>query len=159
MPVQMTIKTQGAELVRKGLQDLEAEVPKIARLDIYDMMLDVRAIMRNPGLRPSYPIRWDSDKQRRFVLAMLRENDNLPYRRTDELPKGWTIEKAGVNGYKLYNPATASVYVYGNFEGARQSRIHQGRHPVVQQIVEIALQRLPPDIEEHISYYGRQKGF
>lgn len=158
MPVQMTIKTQSAELVRKGLADLGAEIPKIARKDIYDMMREIRKTMRTPGRPPTYPIRWDSDKQRRFVLAMLRAKGNLPYHRTNALPSGWQIE-AVTNGYRLYNPAPAAVYVYGNFEGARQSSIHRGRHPVVQELTEAAIQRLPPDIESHISYYSREKGF
>lgn len=158
MPVQMTIKTQGAELVRKGLEDLGAEIPKIARLDIYNMMLSVRRLLRAPGRPPTYPIKWDSDKQRRFVLAMLRAKGNLPYQRTGGLPAGWQIERVA-DGYRLYNPARAAVYVYGNFEGARQSRIHQGRHPVVQELTEAVIQRLPPDIEQHITYYAREKGF
>lgn len=158
MPVQMTVKVHDAELVRQGLQDLAAEVPQIGRKGIYDMMLGVRKIMRTPGEKPTYPINWDSDKQRRFVLAMLAAKNNLPYNRTNELPKGWTIE-AVTNGYKLYNPAKAAVYVYGNFEGARQSAIHKSRHPVAQQTVEAGIRKLPPDIEQNISYYARKKGF
>jgi len=155
MPVQMTIKTRGATLVRKGLQDLGAEVPKIARKDIYDALRGARKIMSTPGRKPTYPIDWDSDKQRRYVMAMLRAANNIPYRRTDELPKGWTIERAGANGYMLHNPAPAAVYVYGNYEGRRQSHIHEGRHPVAQETVEAAIQRLPDDIEQYISYYAR----
>jgi len=159
MPIQMTVKTRGAELIRKGLQDLTAEVPKIARKDIYTSMLNVRRIMRTPGKKPTYPIQWDSDKQRRYVLAMLRAANNLPYTRTDQLPRGWIIERAGENGYKLYNPAPAAVYVYGNLEGERQSKIHEQRWPVMQEVVEAAILELPPAIESHISYYGRSKGF
>lgn len=159
MPIQMTIKTRGADLVRKGLQDLAAEVPKIARKDIYTAMTEVRKLLKTPGKKPTYPINWDSDRQRRYVLAMLRAANNLPYRRTDNLPSGWTIERAGENGYKLFNPASAAVYVYGNYEGARQSKIHENRWPIMQEIVEAAIVKLPPDIESHISYYGRSKGF
>lgn len=158
MPVQMTVKATGAEIVRKGLADLEAEIPKIARRDIYDMMREVRSIMRTPGRRPTYPIQWDSDKQRRYVLALLRSQDNLPYQRTDELPSGWDIERTG-HGYRLFNRAPQAVYLYGNFEGARQSKIHEGRHPIVQQAVEAHIVDLPPAIEQHITYYGREKGF
>ena len=159
MPVQMTVKTKDADLVRKGLQDLTAQVPRIARKDIYTKMTEVRKIMRTPGKKPTYPIQWDSDKQRRFVLAMLRAANNLPYRRTDKLPSGWTIERAGENGYKLYNPAPTAVYVYGNMQGERQSKIHENRWPVMQEVVDAAIVELPPEIESHISYYGRSKGF
>lgn len=158
MPVQMTIKATGAEIVRKGLADIEAEIPKIARKDIYDVMRSIRTKMRTPGKKPTYPIKWDSEKQRRYVIAMLRERGNLPYRRTNALPSGWTIENVG-SGYRLANPAQAAVYVYGNYEGARQSRIHEGRHPVMQKTVEDGIKTMPPAIEEHITYYARAKGF
>lgn len=155
MPVQLSVKATGAEVVRKGLADLEAAVPKIARKDIYDMMRAALKTLRTPGKRITYPVKWDSERQRRYVLALLRSQNNLPYRRTDELPRGWTIEKLD-KGYRLYNPSSAAVYVYGDFEGARQSRIHQQRWPLTQEIVEKEIQGLPPLIEQHISYYGRQ---
>lgn len=155
MAVQLTVKVTGAEIVRKGLADLAAEVPKIARKDIYDMMVKVRGIMRTPGHPPTYPIRWDSDRQRRYVMAMLRAADNLPYRRSNALPSGWNIESKD-KGYRLYNDAKAAVYVYGNYEGARQSAIHQSRWPVAQEVVEGFITELPPTMEQHITYYGRQ---
>lgn len=157
MPVQLKVRTQGADLVRQGLEDIAAEVPKIGRKRIYDMMLGVVRLLKIPGKKPTYPINWDSDRQRRFVLAMLRADDNLPYRRTDRLPGGWAIERED-NGYRLLNPADAAVYVFGNYEGARQSKIHEGRWSVFQEVVESAINELPPDIEEHITYYARQRG-
>jgi hypothetical protein len=39
--------------------------------------------------RPAYPIQWTSERQRRYVMALLRANDNLPYRRTERLERGW----------------------------------------------------------------------
>ena len=158
MPVQLTIKAQGAELVRSGLQDLEANIPKVGRLQIYKMMLKIRGILRTPAPRPSYPIQWDSEKQRRFVLAMLGADDNLPYHRTDALPRAWEIENTG-NGYQIYNSQDAAVYVYGDYSGSRQSRIHAGRQPVFQEVAEREIEDLPADIEQNISYYAREKGF
>jgi hypothetical protein len=73
----------------------------------------------------------------------------------NRMPSSWEIESVE-QGYNLYNTAPAAVYVYGNYEGARQSRIHQGRWPVMQEVVERGITELPPEIEEHISYYGRQ---
>ena len=157
MPVQLSVKVRGAELVRQGLEDIAREAPRIGRKRIYDMMRNVLKLLRTPGKKPSYPINWDSDRQRRYVLAMLRAQDNLPYRRTDALPRGWEIVSTD-KGYRLENPAPAAVYVYGNYEGERQSRIHEGRHPIFQEVVEEAIQELPPDIEEHITYYARQRG-
>lgn len=38
---------------------------------------------------PHYPLRWKSEKQRRYVMAKLRRENNLPYQRTGRLNAGW----------------------------------------------------------------------
>lgn len=38
-----------------------------------------------------YPLRWKSEKQRRFVMAKLRREGNLPYQRTHRLIKSWRV--------------------------------------------------------------------
>lgn len=157
MPIQMTVKTKGAELVRKGLEDLTTQIPQIARSRIYNTMLAMRRELRTPAPRPTYPIRWDSDRQRRYVLAMLRARDDLPYQRTGELPAAWEIVPAR-NGYRLENPKSAALYLYGDHSGSGQSNIHAGRHPLMAVVVENHIMELPPDIENHISYYARGKG-
>lgn len=155
--IQMTVKAPSAKMVRQGLEDFAAEVPKIGRQRIWTMMQEARSILATPGQPISYPVNWDSEKQRRYVIAMLRGQNNLPYNRTGRLPGAWKIERIG-DGYRLYNPEDAAVYVYGNYEGARQSRIHQGRHPVMQEVLEERITNLPPQIEEEITYYARKVG-
>lgn len=155
--IQLKIKSTNATIVRQGLEDFTREIPLIGRKRIYDMMLEAKSILSTPGSPVSYPVNWDSEKQRIYVISMLRERNNLPYQRTGALPDAWKIEKAG-DGYIMYNPQPAAVYVYGNYEGARQSRIHRGRHPVMQEVLETRIQGLPSEIEQAITYYGRQKG-
>ena len=43
---------------------------------------------------PKYPLKWRSDKQRRFVMAKLRRAGNLPYRRTGLLTNSWAVALA-----------------------------------------------------------------
>jgi len=53
----------------------------------------IRTLQRfrqEPG-RPRYPIRWTSERQRRFVMAKLTRENNLPYRRTGALVKAWDV--------------------------------------------------------------------
>jgi hypothetical protein len=50
----------------------------------------VAELRRNPR-KPKYPLKWRSDKQRRFVMAKLRRANNLPYRRTGKLSGGWKL--------------------------------------------------------------------
>jgi hypothetical protein len=40
-----------------------------------------------------YPIQWTSERQRRYVMAKLRRERNLPYRRTHALVRGWKVPK------------------------------------------------------------------
>lgn len=51
-------------------------------------------LAEQPG-KPRYPLRWKSDRQRRYVMAMLRRENNLPYRRTGRLGKGWKVTIIG----------------------------------------------------------------
>lgn len=44
-----------------------------------------------PG-KPHYPLRWKSDRQRRYVMAKLREENNLPYQRTGKLLNSYELE-------------------------------------------------------------------
>lgn len=157
MPVQLSVKATGADVVRQGLQDLAAEIPKIGRQGIYDKLLPVRTALRKPGARPSYPIKWDSERQRRFVMAMLRAMDQIPYRRQGSSSR-WELVKLD-KGYRFEHPGAHAVYLWGDYDGSRQSRIHEGRWPAMQPLVEAAIQQMPPEIENKITYYGRSKGF
>lgn len=160
MPIQMTIKSRGADIVRQGLEDLTTEVPKIGRKRIYEKLREAKSILATPAPRPTYPINWDSERQKRAFFATGGFGKGIPYTRrgTGGMAASWKLEREG-EGWKLYNDQSAAVYVFGNYEGARQSNIHAGRHPLMQPTIEAKIQELPPDIEEHIGYYARQKGF
>lgn len=157
MPIQLSVKTQGADLVRQGLEDLGAEIPLIGRKRIYEALLKVRTILRKAGTRPTHPIHWDSERQRRAYFATDGFGRGIPSSRTGS-ERRWEIVRLG-QGYRFEHPSLHAVYLWGNFEGGRQSRIHEGRWPLMQPAVEEAVMGLPPDIESHISYYARGKGF
>ena len=42
-----------------------------------------------PKSRKGQPFAWSSEKQRKFVMAKLRRENNLPYSRTQQLRRGW----------------------------------------------------------------------
>lgn len=88
-----TIK-KAADRVGKQVRDLRAElktaVPKTAgvvRTQVIKPMIEKLRIypMRWVGMK----IRWKSERQRKFVMAMLRKDNNLPYKRTFKLRQGW----------------------------------------------------------------------
>ncbi len=71
----------------------------------------------------NYPLDWQSDRQRRYVMAMLREDNNLPYGRTHELAKAWDILIAVDNGqgvFTVINNDPAAEFVQGD----RAQRMH-----------------------------------
>lgn len=90
-------------------------------------------LQREPG-KPKYPLQWTSEKQRKFVMAMLRKEDNLPYERTHKLSQGWIVKpniSGGVFSILVENPAPQAKFVYGslakNVDAAArfQQRFHQ----------------------------------
>lgn len=157
MPVQMTIKAHGAEIVRMGLEDLSREIPKIGRKRIYEAMRRAQAILKTPKSRPRYPIQWDSVKQRRAFFASDGFGRGIPTRRTGRSLQ-WQISNTG-SGYTLSNSADYARYPYGLHDGSGQSRIFEGDYPLFSQVVENEIEGLPKEIEDHITWYGRGRGF
>lgn len=154
MPVQLTVKVVGADIVRQGLEDFEAAIPKIGRKRIYTTMLDIRRRLTAKPRRPTYPLDWDSDKQRRYVMAMLSRNGNIPYKPTGRYEKNWQIVKRE-KGYSIENDAPFAKYASGDFRGQSQSHIHEGRRPLMARVVEEEIRNLPEEIDKDITYYGR----
>lgn len=156
--VQLTVKTRNADIVRNGLEDLTAEIPKISRLRIYNTLRRAKSRLSTPAPRPTYPIDWDSEKQRRAYFATDGFGGGIPHARTNAMPQGWKLERQE-NGYRFENQQAGAIWVYGDYQGIHQSRIHAGRHPLMMVVVEEELRTLPQEIEENIGYYARQKGF
>lgn len=157
MPVQLTIKAQGAELVRQGLEDVTAEIPRIGRKRIYEATRRAQAILRLPKSRPRYPIRWVSERQRRAFFASDGFGRGIPSSRSGRSLQ-WEISPTG-NGYTLFNSSDYSRYLYGYADGSGQSQIFDADYPLFRDVVENEIENLPEDIKEHISYYCRGKGF
>ncbi len=66
---------------------------------------------------PRYPLKWRSEKQRRFVMAKLRRENNLPYKRKSPgLVDGWELETAfevDSGGISLIHPWDGIRFVVG----------------------------------------------
>jgi len=44
-----------------------------------------------PNNASDYPLVWRSERQRRYVMAKLRREDNLPYQRSGRLTRSWML--------------------------------------------------------------------
>jgi hypothetical protein len=154
---QITIKVDG-QVVRKGLQDLSAEIPKVGRLQLYYSALRIRSRMAAPGAKPSYPINWVSIRQKKAFFATDGFGGGIPHRRTEAYQRGFEIVKLD-NGYRLINNMPGAQYVGGNAYGQGQSQIHTGRWPFFRDIVDEETAHLAEDVQEQINIVARRMGF
>jgi len=79
-----------------------------------------------------YPLEWTSDKQRRYVMWLLRTTNRFPYVSTHELSNAWdvwgTMDK-GEMVITIKNPSHAAEFVYGtlSFRGVNEAKRTQQR--------------------------------
>lgn len=74
-------------------------------------------LKRTPG-PVKYPIRWKSERQRRYVMAKLRRENNLPYRRTGRLSAGWKVfsnTRGYISEIAVTNDVDYMPFVQGDF--------------------------------------------
>lgn len=139
--MQITVSVKG-ELVRKGLQDLSAEVPKVGRQQIRAAMERIKRRMEE------YP----------------EERAGQRYKRTGRFFRSWGIDPAG-EGYVLKNtakdPRSGREYgrfVVGGARGDGQAWMHAGRWQLLRDVVDEEVEKLPGEIEELIQTVARSKG-
>ncbi len=161
--MRLSIQIKGAQLKRKGLENLRREIPIIAAQRIYDCLKRARDELKRAGKRVTYPIAWDSERQRRAYFASEGFGGGIPSRRTGEYQRGWMIRRnpGGGNvqvGYSLINPVKHARHVAGSAYGEGQSSIHRGRWVLVRDVLEKHVARLPKTVEEHIAMVARREG-
>lgn len=94
--------------------------------------------MREPGKPITYPVQWDSEKQRRAFFATDGFGKGIPYVRTGAYQRGWTKSDLP-HGFQVSNQHPAGA-IGGTLTGAPslaavgrsslstwQSKIHRGR--------------------------------
>ena len=123
----------GARLVRQGLQNLRAEVPKIGRQRIYET---AERIMRKMQKYP--PMR-----------------QGQRYTRTFRFRDSWKIRRLD-NGSALTNSAPYAMYVVGNAYGQGQAWMHAGCWQSFRDVADAETEKLPKTIRESISMVARR---
>lgn len=122
-----------ARIVRQGLENLRAEIPKISRFEIYETM---QGIARRMKVYPPPPA-----KSR--------------YRRTYRLREGWSIEKLD-KGYQIRNSTPYAKHVVGNAYGQGQAYMHVGRWQVMRDVVESEMSTLPGRVQNNLVMVARR---
>lgn len=104
-----TINARAKQLEQRLNRDIEQALAPL-RQEMINVMSAEPPVWR--GRR-----RWNSERQRRFVLAKLRREGNLPYRRTHQLSQAWLtvlLFTAQQGVLRLENKAPQAVYVQGS---------------------------------------------
>src|SRR5258707_2864160 len=129
---------QTATINNKPVEDL------IAYLDGYAQVVNEESTIAFEQIHPTflgelktqpgkvvYPIAWTSDRQRKFVMAKLRAENNLPYQRTGNLANSWEVTKSG-SGVQItvvvQNKNPAAKFVYGSLAKSNPGRFQQRFH-------------------------------
>lgn len=162
--ITLSVQVRNAKLMKKALEDLNAEIPQIASGRIWGRMQSAKThLMRYPP-QSHKKMNFVSDKQRRWFFWALRSGQiTVPYQRTRNYAQGWKIEKTpsrGVRsiGYSLINRVPYTKHVGGDAYGTGQARYHQGNWPLIRDIVDNAFRDLPKEIEQNITMAARRRG-
>ena len=110
------------EIVFEALEDALERAPKTIQATVDGPIMTrlndtlLTQLRTAPG-PPRYPLKWRSEKQRRFVMAKLRRENNLPYKRKSPgLVDGWELETAfevDSGGISLIHPWDGIRFVVG----------------------------------------------
>ena len=136
--MQLTI-TSNVGLVRQGLQDLGAEIPKIGRRKVFDAMNRITREME--GYPPERP--------------------GQTYVRTGRLGFSWDVKRLD-DGYVITNNARSrygqyyAQYVVGNAYGTGQAWMHVGRWQVFRDVVDAEMAKLPQAVADAIEMVARR---
>lgn len=168
---QISLKvSSNAKLVAKRFENLRKSIPQIGKSRMQEAAREIQRRLRIPGKSPTYPINWDSDRQRIAFFASNGFGGGIPHIRTGQSALGWKIVPLP-NGYRIENNKKSrkiakvrgsgkpfAVYIWGDARGMGQSNIHKGRWPLFRDIVDAVVRRLPKSVRESlVSLVKRRK--
>lgn len=101
----------------------------------------IRARMAEEGKPITYPVNWDSDKQRRAFFATNGFGRGIPTTRTGSYINSWTVSPMP-QGYQVSAPHPAGA-IGGMPQSGWQSRIHRGRWNYLPKVFAQEVVKLP----------------
>jgi hypothetical protein len=158
----LSIQISSAQ-VERGLAQFAQGLPRAATLPIAKALALALESVSKPAPHPTYPIQWDSPRQRAAYYASGGFGRGIPYRRSGDYGSGWQVQgnissEGATNGYALINTNERARYVQGDAQGSGQSRIHRGRWPLVSDVVNAAIANLPDRINAELCAYAQRCG-
>jgi len=152
------LRVEDGEIVRMGLENLEADIPLVGRKQLRDTLNRALKRMRTPGAKSTSSVKWDSKEQRIAFFASNGFGRGIPTKRRNEYVKAWTIIK-NENGYVLVNALPQAKFIGGGPFGGSQSRIHQDRWELLRTAFVEETEKLPEKVSEQIRIVAKTRGF
>lgn len=138
----------------KKLKSLPGQMNQAGLKSAHEASVAIVRAMRRAGAAVTYPIHWDSIKQKIAVILKLMREGNLPYQRTNAYINAWLFRKFAF-GYQVENIGHKAVFMAGTPSGSGiggkvtatgQSHIHEGRWPLIRVVLDSVVARLPQSI-------------
>jgi hypothetical protein len=137
------------EAIRR-LDSFVSYLPSAALTSLGDSVEAIKTVMQEPGEEVSYPINWDSERQRKAYFSTDGFGHGIPYVRTGEHEAAWEAKQI-TDGYELSNPDPAAA-ISGYYSGEQwQSSIHRGRWKHIATAVATEMAKLPVSLLEKIT--------
>ena len=152
--MKVTVKVTGGKQVYQSLVKLGESVDQIVNSDIEKQLKAAQKELQKPGKPVTYPVKWDSERQRRAFFATNGFGRGIPYKRTGRYVRSFRVTKTGRGNdrrYTLVNPWPKTKYVGGDTRARQQSRIHGGRWPLIADVVKKYAQRLVKSKPQNVS--------
>jgi len=131
-----------------NVDEIIAKVKRAGKKSLADVVENIRVRMSEEGKPITYPVKWDSDKQRKAFFATDGFGRGIPTTRTDNYRLGWKVDSMP-NGFLLSNKHPAGA-IGGMPDSGWQSRIHRGRWNYLPKIVGQELKKLIPSVLENL---------
>jgi hypothetical protein len=145
---------EGKKAVQTALIGVMGKVEKAAMLTLYVTAQNIRDEMKEEGRPVTYPIQWDSEKQRRAFFATDGFGRGIPTKRTGQAVGAWKAIRTQ-DGAETSNPLAHIMHI----SGRQQSRIHKGRWKLFHVTVESVLKKLPETLRVRVIASIQEQGF
>lgn len=118
---------------------------------LVQLATNVKERMTEEGKPVTYPVQWDSERQKRAFFATKGFGKGIPYKRTNSYRFGWNMERSKF-GVSLSNRSPAGAI--GGMPTGWQSRIHHGRWPYLLAVLFDELKKVPENLSARLRVVG-----
>lgn len=154
----LQVRLRGRKLTQAAIKKFGDQAPKVVRATFKQASQNIAEKMQVPGKPITYPVKWDSDKQRRAFFATNGFGGGIPHVRQNVYVGAWQ-QKTIRGGYQVSNKLKYAGYIAGDIYGNRQSRIHRGRWPVFRRVVDKALKGISKKLLTALTVTATKIGF